>query len=303
MANPVRDAQHFNLFGVAELSANRSYRCVLLDTGGIKCWGRNDFGAIGDTTSLNQKRAKSVLVGPDADSDPFHVGKGPGRSAYNCRSGHSRCFLRGIVLQPGAGQSNPNGNSNPVIDVLGLGESETLTLYSDSSCQTSLANGVLTGNGNTQTITLSNSDTSNVISIYYKLSGDTTNESNVCFDSFLVLDRVVPDNPTATYTVSPKEITGSPPNINVARDITVSIMGGDLGATYIVYRNDSSCSGPPIISKRGGINPEYSITIMETATSYQETMQTTIVDSIHVKIKGRTGNQSECTAATSLVRK
>ena len=211
LTKPVIIAPNVPVPGVVSLTASESIRCVHLESGGIRCWGRNIYGTLGDRTTDNRVTAVSVLSGTETDSAPFNVGKGPGRNGYSCRKGYSRCSIQGALLRPGPGQSNPNNSPNPVIEVIGLREEERVKLYSDSSCQTVIPEGELLGSASDQSINLTNSDTANEIKIYYQVSGDTSKENNACLFSALKLDRRASTNPVSAYEVSSLSATGSAP--------------------------------------------------------------------------------------------
>jgi alpha-tubulin suppressor-like RCC1 family protein len=49
---------------VQTLALGHEHSCVLLDDGGVKCWGNNIFGQLGDDTTTDQSTAVSVLEAP-----------------------------------------------------------------------------------------------------------------------------------------------------------------------------------------------------------------------------------------------
>ncbi|MFH1435693.1 MAG: RCC1 repeat-containing protein [Pseudomonadota bacterium] len=109
-----------NLFGVAALAGGNNHACALLDTGGVKCWGQNNFGQLGNGTLVDSPLPVDVtgLPGPA-------VGLGVGRE-HSC-----------VVLQSGAvacwgsnsnGKLGNNSTTNSSVPVLAEGISNALAV-------------------------------------------------------------------------------------------------------------------------------------------------------------------------------
>ena len=60
--------------GVASVAAGRYHACALMQTGGVRCWGVNMYGQLGDGTISN--RASSVLI-----TSAGSVGSPPGTTS------------------------------------------------------------------------------------------------------------------------------------------------------------------------------------------------------------------------------
>ncbi len=50
--------------GVAEITAGEDHSCAATSNGGLKCWGWNEFGQLGDGTKINRTTCVSVPIQP-----------------------------------------------------------------------------------------------------------------------------------------------------------------------------------------------------------------------------------------------
>lgn len=125
--------------GVADISVGFGHTCVLTDLGGVKCWGLDDFGQLGDNSSL-QHRAMPVDV-EGLSSGVANISAGGQHTCAVMTSGTVKCW--------GRYQPTPATVTNIAgVTRLSLGYSHTCALTSDgrAKCWGSNGNGQVGAN-------------------------------------------------------------------------------------------------------------------------------------------------------------
>ncbi|MFO0569375.1 MAG: EGF domain-containing protein [Polyangiaceae bacterium] len=97
---------------VLELAAGGDHACVVLDNGGLRCWGRNDYGELGlghtDAIGDDELAQSAPLI--DVGASVLHVSVGAGHTCVLTQSGDVRCFGRNQHGQLGYGHSQNVGD-------------------------------------------------------------------------------------------------------------------------------------------------------------------------------------------------
>ncbi len=101
--------------GVAAIAAGWSHTCALLTAGGVKCWGLNWYGQLGDGTTF--ERSTPVDVAGLA-SEAAAIAAGYGHTCALLTSGGVKCWGANGVGQLGDGTTT---DRNTPVDVVGLG--------------------------------------------------------------------------------------------------------------------------------------------------------------------------------------
>jgi alpha-tubulin suppressor-like RCC1 family protein len=115
---------------VKQVAAGDSVTCVLLTTGGIRCWGRNDEGELGDGTTVSQSVPPAVNIASDVSDFTAIAVSG----SYSCalRSGGGvRCW--GVNADGELG----TGTTTPIPNLIGtdvLGGVTGITATATTSC-------------------------------------------------------------------------------------------------------------------------------------------------------------------------
>lgn len=124
------------LEGDAEaVAAGDRFSCALSTTGGVKCWGNNQFGQLGDGTTANRTRPVDV------------VGLANGITAIAARGEHACALAEGAVKCWGAningqlGDGSATNRTTPV-DVAGLTGISSIVAGGEHTCALSSAGNV-----------------------------------------------------------------------------------------------------------------------------------------------------------------
>jgi alpha-tubulin suppressor-like RCC1 family protein len=97
---PVKVAGLNGVVGVAMSEGNnRAYTCAVLATGGVKCWGDNDFGQLGNGTTTPSAAPVDVL----GINNAVRIYSGNGHTCAVLQSGHLACWGRNTHGQLGDG--------------------------------------------------------------------------------------------------------------------------------------------------------------------------------------------------------
>jgi alpha-tubulin suppressor-like RCC1 family protein len=100
--------------GVTAIVAGESHTCALTQSGAVKCWGRNNYGQLGDGTHNRSNTPVAVL---GLSSGVTAIASGANHTCALTQSGAVKCWGRNSCLQLGNGTFN---RSNTPVDVLGF---------------------------------------------------------------------------------------------------------------------------------------------------------------------------------------
>ena len=91
--NPVSSLDSGVREGVREIAAGWYHTCALLSSGGVKCWGRNNYGQLGDGTSTNDNSPVQVA---GLTSGVSAIAAGSSHTCATLSNGGVKCWGHGF---------------------------------------------------------------------------------------------------------------------------------------------------------------------------------------------------------------
>ena len=296
-----------SLRGIVEIRPMVFSTCALMATGKVKCWGLNILIGVGGIG-----RTYFPVHVPTSSSGPDFT-PGARSSQYVCRKNFSKCILSPVSLAPGGGQSNPIiSEASPAIDVYGLEDGATLTLFSDSSCSSEFVGGSVTGvtASNPQAVTLANQVTERELFLSYKIGGNDEVNSSLCLKSQIIFDRVAPAAPTTIFfgESEPAEDATNEQISRLPSSVKVKVLGNGADSikdyTVRVYFEDSTCGNEDNLVAEGHYDNSATLTLTMTTPPYQwnpyDPLNPTQAFTFYARSLDLAGNSSDCVASLPL---
>lgn len=107
-----QEIQGFGNEMVSAISVGEGFSCAVLENGTTYCWGKNDFGQLGDGTTLNTNQVATPLTMPGA-IQVTTISSGQSHSCAILQSGQVACWGRNNVGQ--LGDNSLTDRSTPVL--------------------------------------------------------------------------------------------------------------------------------------------------------------------------------------------
>lgn len=132
--------------GVAAISVGDGHTCALTTAGGVKCWGNNGLGQIGDGTTTSPRLSPTNVVGLSSGVSKLSVG-----SIHSCAltsSGGVKCWGANMNYEMGDGVTA--GYRARPVDVANLSNVVQLSAGMNFTCAVTLAGGAKCWGQNTE---------------------------------------------------------------------------------------------------------------------------------------------------------
>lgn len=137
------------LAGVSAIGAGATHTCALMTGGGVKCWGSNGFGQLGDDTIIQSLTPVDVLEGPGLPplSGVISLSVGSYTNCVVTSVGGAKCW--GYNLGGTVGDGSTSDRHTPV-DVFGLTSGmSAIATSGNHACALTTGGGVLCWGSNT----------------------------------------------------------------------------------------------------------------------------------------------------------
>ena len=121
--------------GVTSISAGYYTSCAILTNGGVKCWGYNDKGQVGDGTTTTRLSPVDVDLGTGFTAKMVSIGRNSACAVLNDDS--IKCWGSNGAAEFGTGNQLPSVDNLPTSTALPAG----LTAKSVSTCKTESTSG------------------------------------------------------------------------------------------------------------------------------------------------------------------
>jgi alpha-tubulin suppressor-like RCC1 family protein len=232
--------------GVAMVSAGSGHTCAVTTAGGVKCWGRNTYGQLGDGSTTNSAMPVDVV---GLTSGVAMVSAGDTHTCAVTTAGSVKCWGRNLNGQLGNASTT---NSPTPVDVVGLSSGvASVSAGSTYSCAATTAGGAdcwgdnsfgQLGNGDPL-----NGSTLTPVAVYGMTSGVsavTTGDDHAC------ALRTAPGNPTPGVKCWGAGGVGQLGNgANASSSAPVNVTTLTLGVTAVDAGSNHTCA----LKSNGGI--------------------------------------------------
>ena len=123
--------------GVAKITAGARHSCARTNSGGAKCWGKNQYGQLGDGTTIDRSIATDVL---GLTSGVVAIAAGSEHTCATTNTGGARCWGSNGVGRLGNGIPSRRATA---VDVVGMSSgTSSIAVGGDHACARTTGGGV-----------------------------------------------------------------------------------------------------------------------------------------------------------------